>query len=183
MHASVQRLQRWLDHLTGPDEGLESSSDAGASTDGKEITPDELDDRVRATKTLPTRLYGEIARCVEWLEDKPDVCDRGIEISLYRSTDDALVLDLTYRTTWPHERDYTRIRRFDANVATLGAVASWVRYVAQDVLPPGAGYSAMPDCIDLQNQLRGQMKCLVLRCLSKVLREAFTTTPNRPDAV
>jgi len=44
MHASVQRLQRWLDHLTGPDEGLESSSDAGASTDGKEITPDELDE-------------------------------------------------------------------------------------------------------------------------------------------
>ena len=87
MHASVQRLQRWLDHLTGPDEGLER-----------------------------------------------------------------------------------------------GAVASWVRYVAQDVLPPGAGYSAMPDLIHLQNQLRGQMKYLALRCLSKVLREAFPATNGIHDS-
>ena len=182
MHASVQRLQRWLDHLTGPDEGLESSSDAGASTGSTATASNELDDRVWATKTLPTGPYGEIARCVEWVESKPDVWNRGIEISLYRSTDDALVLDLTYRTTWPHERDYTRIRRFDANLATLGAVASWVRYVAQDVLPPGAGYSAMPDRIDQQNQLRGQMKYLALRCLSKVLREAFPATNEIHDS-
>jgi hypothetical protein len=182
MHASVQRLQRWLDHLTGPDEGPESSLDAGASTGGKAIAPNELDDCPGATTTLPIGTYGEIARCVEWVEKKPDVWDRGIEISLYRSRDDALVLDLTYRTTWPHECDYTRIRRFDANLATLGAVASWVRYAAQDVLPPGAGYSAMPDRIDLQNQLRGQMKYLALRCLSKVLREAFPATNEIHDS-
>jgi hypothetical protein len=50
------------------------------STGGKAIAPNELDDRVCGTKTLPLRLYGEIARCVEWVKNKPDVWDRGIEI-------------------------------------------------------------------------------------------------------
>jgi hypothetical protein len=182
MHVSVQRLQRWLDHLSGPHEGPGSSLDAGASTGGEAaVAPTELDD-VAATKTLPITLYGELAHCVEWVESKPDVWNRGVEISLYRSTDDALVLDLTYRTTWPDERDYTRIRRFDANLATVRAVASWVRYVAQDVLPPGAGYSAMARCTDLQNQIRGQMKTLALRCLAKVLREAFFAAEGTDDS-
>lgn len=93
---------------------------------------------------------------------------RGVGISVYRAgTQGQWWGVLHYLTTWPSERRFTRV------FAGLEAddIADHLRKAAKTVLPPGAGYPAMPQYESRQAKLEGMLEVATLTALGEVLAD------------
>ena len=88
---------------------------------------------------------------------------RGVRLSLWELKDGNCVVEVTYLTSWEIERPFTRL--FD------GGNVEVIHEAAKNILPPGAGYPAMPQYESRQLKLLGMLETLTLVALSEVLAE------------
>ena len=93
---------------------------------------------------------------------------RGIKLSIWPRKDGGWVAELVYDTSWPTERQFTRY----FHAADLDVLGAMLRDAAKTVLPPGAGYPAMPQFETRQAKLAGMLEVAVLTALSEVLSMA-----------
>ncbi len=105
---------------------------------------------------------------------------RGVRLTFYDLRDDQGVLryrraELVYLTTWPTEREFTRLYAQNH----LNAVVDTIRSDAKSVLPPGAGYPATPQFETRQAKLAGMLETATLVALSDVLKQAADLDPPR----
>ena len=109
---------------------------------------------------------------------------RGVEITLCEGCtndddDDSWpslmwVADVTYLTSWGSELQFTRVSWAD----DLPTIEDGIREDAKTMLPPGAGYPAMPQFETRQAKLQGMLETLTLVALSDVLRQVSESAPG-----
>ena len=98
---------------------------------------------------------------------------RGVAILLYQLVDGSWVSVVKYLTNWGTERPFTYLLK-----GNLETVAEAVRNIAGSILPPGAGYPAMPQYETRQAKLQGMLETLTLVALSDVLRQVSEGQKN-----
>jgi hypothetical protein len=102
---------------------------------------------------------------------------RGVRISVYVDTKNVRWVCVEYVTKWPIERPVSHLHGFDPatmTTSTTEAIAAWVRELSRSILPPGAGFPALPQYEARQERLRGMMETLTLHCLTAVLKQLTT---------
>ena len=116
---------------------------------------------LQATGRSPVEI--EYTHCFYHLEM---IGNRGVEIWLYQLVNGYWVSAVKYLTNWGTERPFTYLLQ-----GNLETVAEAVRNIAGSILPPGAGYPAMPQYETRQAKLQGMLETLTLVALSDVLRQ------------
>ncbi len=94
---------------------------------------------------------------------------RGVAIDVYHGTNCWWAV-LSYLTSWPSERSVVRTFHSPELVgATFLGIDGLLREAAKTMLPPGAGYPAMPQYESRQAKLAGMLEVATLTALSEVL--------------
>ena len=99
---------------------------------------------------------------------------RGVELTVFLLENGGWAGRLTYITNWGSEQPFTQL--FDSDRLSgagfmVPPLDSMLRDAAKRVLPPGAGYPAMPQFETRQAKLQGMLETLTLVALSDVLRQ------------
>ena len=96
---------------------------------------------------------------------------RGVSLSLWEVIEDqGYSAELKYLTTWGSEREFCWLIEAP-NLDGPGGIDKMIREAAKTMLPPGAGYPAMPQFETRQAKLQGMLETLTLVALSDVLRQ------------
>lgn len=90
---------------------------------------------------------------------------RAVRVTAYAYTDTPQehCYCVEYLTEWPQERNFCWVVNDERQV----------RVLAQDMLPPGAGYPATEQFLARQQKLRGSLETITLTALSDVLKQIY----------
>jgi hypothetical protein len=92
---------------------------------------------------------------------------RGVRITAVQVGMIGWRVEVAYLSTWGIEQNYFRC----SGINPLSNCAEWVRNLAPNLLPPGAGFPATPQYETRQRKLAGMLETATLVALSDVLAQ------------
>lgn len=142
---------------------------------------------MQATGARPITVKASLAASQE--ESTGD--GRSVRLQLYTNSIGAVWVQLNYLTEYPDERNVTYLHEILAvNSAgnlrglrdehPLDCAADWVRDMARNMLPPGAGHPVTRLHRLRQEKLVGILETLTLECLTKALAQIEEPRQNDP---
>lgn len=157
-------------------------------------TPHHTRIQVLCTGGFPVTFTGRLLA-----QHQIDADSRGVALSLYETVGHELVAKLEYITNEPGELGATYSSKFspprkatgpgaenewpfgsvspyDGRMSQLECVMEWVKEVAPNILPPGAGHPVSPLWEVAQKRLAGVLHSAALHCLTHVLKQSAPQT-------